>query len=45
MTRSKILGLVLVGLVAVGFVILSTCQIPAPGTAINKVISKDDLPK
>jgi hypothetical protein len=45
MTRIAILFLILTGLTAVGLVVLSNWQIPAPLTAIDKVISNDKLPK
>ena len=45
MARIVIVGMVLVGLGAVGFVFLSSWQIPVPSTTINKVISNDDLTK
>ncbi|MFZ8923528.1 MAG: hypothetical protein ACO208_00530 [Candidatus Puniceispirillaceae bacterium] len=45
MTRFAVLFFVLTGLTAVGLVVLSNWQIPAPTVAINKVISNETLPK
>jgi len=45
MTRIAILFLILTGGVAVGLVVLSNWQIPAPITAIDKVIPNDKLQK
>ena len=45
MTRFAILFLILTGGIAVSLVILSNWQIPAPITAINKVIPNDKLQK
>jgi len=45
MTRIAILFFVLTGGVAIGLVILSNWQIPAPTTAIDKVIPDEKLPK
>ena len=45
MTRISIIFLMLAGLSAVGLVVLSNWQIPAPTVAINKVISNETLPK
>ncbi len=45
MTRVSIIFLLLAGLFAVGLVVLSNWQIPAPTVAINKVISNETLPK
>ena len=45
MTRIAILFFVLTGLTAIGLVVLSNWQIPAPTVAINKVISNETLPK
>jgi len=45
MTRFAVLFFVLIGLTAVGLVVLSNWQIPAPTVAINKVISNETLPK
>jgi uncharacterized glyoxalase superfamily metalloenzyme YdcJ len=44
MSKLAIFGAV-VGLVAVGLVILSSWQIPAPMTTVNKVIPNDKLPR
>jgi hypothetical protein len=45
MTRISIIFLMLAGLSAVGLVVLSNWQIPAPTVSINKVISNEVLPK
>ena len=45
MTRISIIFLMLAGLSAVGLVVLSNWQIPAPTVPINKVISNEALPK
>jgi len=45
MARISIILLMLAGLSAVGLVVLSNWQIPAPIVAINKVISNETLPK
>ena len=45
MTRISIIFLMLTGLAAVGLVVLSNWQIPAPTVAVNKVISNETLPK
>ena len=45
MTRIAILFLILTGGIAVGLVVLSNWQIPAPTTAIDKVIPNDKLQK
>ena len=45
MTRIAILFFILTGVIAVGLVVLSNWQIPAPITAIDKVIKNDKLPK
>lgn len=45
MTRIAILLFILTGVVAVGLVVLSNWQIPAPITAIDKVIPNDKLQK
>ena len=45
MTRIAILFLILTGGIAVGLVVLSNWQIPAPITAIDKVIPNDKLQK
>jgi len=45
MTRVSIVLLLLAGLSAVGLIVLSNWQIPAPTVAINKVISNETLPK
>jgi len=45
MTRIAILFFVLTGGVAIGLVVLSNWQIPAPTTAIDKVIPNEKLPK
>ena len=45
MTRISIIFLMLAGFSAVGLVVLSSWQIPAPTVAINKVISNETLPK
>jgi hypothetical protein len=45
MTRISTIFLMLAGLSAVGLVVLSNWQIPAPTIAINKVISNETLPK
>ena len=45
MTRIPIIFLMLAGLSAVGLVVLSNWQIPAPTVPINKVISNEVLPK
>ncbi|MBL6595219.1 MAG: hypothetical protein ISP43_00115 [Candidatus Puniceispirillum sp.] len=45
MTRFAILFFVFTGLTAIGLVVLSNWQIPAPTVAINKVIANETLPK
>jgi hypothetical protein len=45
MSKVAIFGVVLVGLAAAGLVVLSSWQIPAPTTTVNKVIPDDKLPK
>ena len=45
MTRIAILFLILIGGIAVGLVVLSNWQIPAPITPIDKVIPNDKLQK
>ncbi len=45
MTRFAIVCFILVSFSAVGLVVLSNWQIPAPTSAINKVIPNDSLPK
>ena len=45
MIRIAILIFFLIGLTAVGLIILSNWQIPAPTIAIHKVISNENLPK
>jgi len=45
MSKVAIFGVVLVGLAAAGLVVLSSWQIPAPKTTVNKVIPDDKLPK
>ena len=45
MTRIAILIFILTGVTAGGLVVLSNWQIPAPITAIDKVIPDDKLPK
>jgi hypothetical protein len=45
MTRITILFFVLAGVAAMGLVVLSNWQIPAPTTSIDKVIPNDKLPK
>ena len=45
MTRIAILFLILIGGIAVGLVVLANWQIPAPITAIDKVIPNDKLQK
>tara|TARA_B100001057_G_scaffold64647_1_gene58375 strand:- start:565 stop:777 length:213 start_codon:yes stop_codon:yes gene_type:complete len=45
MTRFAILFMILTGGIAVGLVVLSNWQIPAPITAIDKVIPNDKLQK
>ena len=45
MTRIAILFFVLTGGVAIGLVVLSNWQIPAPTAEINKVIPNEKLPK
>jgi hypothetical protein len=45
MIRIAMLFFVLTGLAAVGMIVLSNWQIPAPTTAIDKVIPNDKLPK
>ena len=45
MTRFAILFLILTGGIAVGLVVLSNWQIPAPITVIDKVIPNDKLQK
>ena len=45
MTRFAILFLILTGGIAVSLVVLSNWQIPAPITAIDKVIPNDKLQK
>ena len=45
MTRIAILFLILTGGIAVGLVVLSNWQIPAPTTAIDKVIPNEKLQK
>ena len=44
MTRIAFLFLILAGVIAGGVVVLSSWQIPAPITAIDKVIPNDKLP-
>ena len=45
MTRIAILFFILTGVFAVGLVVLSNWQIPAPISAIDKVIPNDKLQK
>ena len=45
MTRIAILFFILTGVTAVGLVVLSNWQIPAPISAIDKVIPNDKLQK
>ena len=45
MTRIAFLFLILIGGIAVGLVVLSNWQIPAPITVIDKVIANDKLQK
>ncbi len=45
MTRIAILFLTLTGGIAVGLIVLSNWQIPAPVTEIDKVIPNDKLQK
>ena len=45
MNRVGIIMIVIVGLFAAGLVALSSWTIPAPATAINKVVSNENLPK
>ena len=45
MTRISVIFLMLAGLFAVGLVVLSSWQIPAPTVAIDKVISNETLQK
>ena len=45
MTRFAILFFVFTGLTAIGLVVLSNWQIPAPTVAVNKVIANETLPK
>ena len=45
MTRVVIIVIVIVGLFAAGLAALSSWNIPAPTTAINKVVSDENLPK
>ena len=45
MNRVGIIVIVIVGLFAAGLVALSSWNIPAPTTAINKVVSDENLPK
>ena len=45
MARIAILFLILTGGIAVGLIVLSNWQIPAPITAIDKVIPNDKLQK
>jgi hypothetical protein len=45
MIRIAMLFFALTGLAAVGMIVLSNWQIPAPTTAIDKVIPNDKLPK
>ena len=44
MSKLAIFGVVF-GLLAAGLVVLSSWQIPAPTTTVNKVIPDDKLPK
>ena len=44
MSKVTIFGVVF-GLLAAGLVVLSSWQIPAPTTTVNKVITDDKLPK
>ena len=45
MARIAILFLILTGGIAVGLIVLSNWQIPAPVTVIDKVIPNDKLQK
>ena len=45
MTRIAILLLILTSTIAVGLIVLSNWQIPAPITVIDKVIPNDKLQK
>lgn len=45
MNRVGIIVIVIVGLFAASLVALSSWNIPAPTTAINKVVSDENLPK
>ena len=45
MNRVGVIVIVIVGLFAAGLVALSSWNIPAPTTAINKVVSDENLPK
>jgi hypothetical protein len=45
MTRIAILFFILTGVIAVGLIVLSNWQIPAPITAIDKVILNEKLQK
>lgn len=45
MSKVAIFVVVLVGMAAAGLVVLSSWQIPAPTTTVNKVIPDDKLPK
>ena len=45
MNRVGVIMIVIVGLFAAGLVALSSWNIPAPTTAINKVVSNENLPK
>ena len=45
MTRIAILFFILAGVIAVGLIVLSNWQIPAPIAAIDKVIPNEKLQK
>ena len=45
MTRIAVLFFILAGVSTVGLVVLSNWQIPAPITAIDKVIPNEKMPK
>ena len=45
MNQVGIIVIVIVGLFAAGLVALSSWNIPAPTTAINKVVADENLPK
>ena len=45
MNRVGIIVIVIVGVFTAGLVALSSWNIPAPTTAINKVVSNENLPE